>query len=238
MFLNTANLPPQSIEILKNRASKLENLELNSIINLSLLNNSRNKNSQNLKYQKGLIGTTIEKYLGASSQSLAQPDFPNLGETGIELKTIPILYKPNQFPTPKESTYVCVAPSQLKSHYQSWQTCWLRQKLSHVLWIPIQANPEIPLANRKILKPIFWELKNFPELEQQLKIDWEELIAAIQFGQLTDINAAYGVYLQLRPKASNNQLTERYLTHEGHWISIVPRGFYLRPKFTKFIFDN
>ena len=59
MSLNQANIAPESIQKLYTRAQVLENLELQQIIDPSLL--------VNLKYKKGLIGQTIETYLGASA---------------------------------------------------------------------------------------------------------------------------------------------------------------------------
>ena len=39
----------------------------------------------------------------------------------------------------------------------NWHQSWLRRKLSHVLWIPIEADAEIPLAERYIGQARLWK---------------------------------------------------------------------------------
>lgn len=180
-----------------------------------------------MKRAKGWTGLLVEHCLGACAGSLPGPDFPALG---IELKTLPLDHQGK----PRESTYVCtVSPrNDLKT---AWRTSRVRQKLSHVLWITVEALPDMPLAERRIGTPILWR----PDASQEkiLKSDWEELTDMIRRGELDKITARYGQYLQIRPKARNARALQSSAGPEGYPDMTLPRGYYLRAKFTRQILD-
>ncbi len=183
---------------------------------------------ENLKRDKGWQGQLIECYLGASASTLAAPDFMQLG---IELKTLPL----DREGRPKESTYVCTVPLD-NIHNISWESAWLKNKLNHVLWVPIEADANIPLAARTVGNAILWQ----PSLEQTqaLRQDWEELMDMICLGQLEQITAHHGHYLQIRPKAANARALCPATDTEGNRIMTLPRGFYLRTTFTQLILNE
>lgn len=182
----------------------------------------------NLKRDKGTIGQLLEVYLGASAGSKALPDFPELG---IELKTLPVDHNGQ----PLESTYVCLAPMQLTA-IQRWQESWVCQKLSHVLWVPILASRQIPLAERVIGRAFLWR----PSAAQQalLQQDWEELMELLSTGRLAEIRGAHGQVLQLRPKGANSRAVTIAIGSEGQPILALPRGFYLKSQFTRQILQQ
>lgn len=182
----------------------------------------------NLNKQKGWVGNLIETYLGANAGSKAEQDFSNLG---IELKTIPV----NKEGKPLETTFVSVIPL-MANHGVIWETSHVKYKLSKVLWIPIEGERSIPLAERKVGKPILW----IPTLEQeqQLKQDWQELMDMIALGQVEKITARYGTYLQIRPKAANGKALTEAIGENGEIILTRPRGFYLKKSFTSQILQN
>ena len=84
----------------------------------------------------------IEWQLGASAGSRPEQDFPDLG---IELKTIPI----DPQGKPLETTFVCVAPL-IGISGQRWEESNVRNKLSRVLWIPVEGSRTIPVARAEI----------------------------------------------------------------------------------------
>ena len=177
-----------------------------------------------LHHAKGWVGQLIEVALGASAQNQSIPDFP---QWGIELKTIPI----DALGRPKESTYVCTAPT--VSETTHWATSRVRQKLARILWVPIEADPRIPLPERRIGTPILWALP--PEIERILQEDWEELVTLIRLGQTEIISAKMGTYLQLRPKAAHSRILEQRLDAQGQATQSNPKGFYLRTLLTRLI---
>ncbi len=60
----------------------------------------------------------------------------------------------------------------------------------------------------------------------------------IVLGQVELITAKHGEVLQLRPKAANNKaLTEAYGAN-GQPIKTLPRGFYLKTKFTASLLEK
>lgn len=181
-----------------------------------------------LKRDKGWVGQLIETALGARAGSKPEQDFAHLG---IELKTIPI----NRQGEPLETTFVSLAPL-TQNHGITWQTSHVRHKLQRVLWIPVEGERQIPIADRYIGQPILWSPS--PEQEQQLQRDWEELMELIVFGRLNKINATLGEVLQLRPKGKNSKALTNAINMHGEQIQSLPLGFYLRKSFTSQILQS
>ena len=182
----------------------------------------------NLKKNKGWVGQLLEWHLGAPARSKAEQDFKRLG---VELKTIPVSYTGK----PLETTFVCVAPF-TGIQGLTWETSHICNKLSRVLWIPVEGEREIPLAERRVGTPLIWTPDN--EEKAQLKADWEELMEMIVLGQVEKITPRHGQILQLRPKAAHSRvLTEAYGA-SGKTIMTLPLGFYLRTQFTSHILAN
>ncbi len=178
-----------------------------------------------LHYTKGIVGQIFEVYLGANAANKSLPDFIHLG---IELKTIPL----NKNNKPAESTFVCTAPTSITPSLKifSWEESKVLQKLSHVLWVPIQSDKEIPIRERLIGTPFLWQ-PNDDDMKI-LKQDWEELTHMLHLGDIEKLSGKYGQYLQIRPKAANSKVLINALDKYGNSIKVVPKGFYLRAKFT------
>ncbi|ATF91189.1 Methyl-directed mismatch repair protein [Cedecea neteri] len=177
---------------------------------------------KDLKRDKGWIGVLLELWLGASAGSKPEQDFAALG---IELKTIPV----DSLGRPLETTFVCVAPLTGNSGVV-WESSHVRHKLKRVLWIPVEGERQIPLAERHVGSPLLWSPSE--EEEQQLRLDWEELMDLIVLGQVERITARHGEVLQLRPKAANSRALTDAIGADGSPILTLPRGFYLKKNFT------
>lgn len=174
-------------------------------------------------HAKGFVGALVEKLLGASATSKALPDFPELG---IELKTIPV----RRDGRPRESTFVCTI--ELADIADSeWETSRVRTKLAEVLWVPIEADPMVPLPDRRVGTPFLWKLEG-PD-EATLRADWEELASLVGRGQTELITAHLGAALQVRPKARDGRARRRAYDEDGVPYRELPRGFYLRSTFTE-----
>jgi DNA mismatch repair protein MutH len=183
---------------------------------------------ENLKRDKGWVGQLLEWHLGASAGSKPQQDFEALG---IELKSIPVGYNGK----PLETTFVCVAPL-IGVHGLPWDSSHVRNKLSRVLWVPVEGEREIPLASRRVGSPLIWSPSE--QEERQLKADWEELMELIVLGQVEQITARHGEVLQLRPKAANSRVLTDAFGASGKPIKTRPRGFYLRTQFTASLLEK
>ncbi len=179
---------------------------------------------RSLAKAKGFMGQLMEIALGATASSLPEPDFQHLG---IELKTLPL----NANGAPRESTYVCTAPLTLSSEIESWENSRVRKKLAHVLFIPIEADPALPLPLRRIGMPLLWHLD--PTTEAILRQDWEELTHILHLGQIANLSAKIGMYLQIRPKAAHSRILNVGINEEGEAVLQNPKGFYLRTRFTQ-----
>ena len=178
---------------------------------------------KDLRHAKGWVGQLLEWHLGATAGSKPEQDFQELG---IELKTLPI----DQAGKPLETTFVCVTPL-LGITGLRWEESNVRNKLSRVLWIPVEGSRDIPLAARRIATPFIWS----PDVAQeaQLRQDWEELMELVALGRIESITAHHGEVLQLRPKAANGQALTSAIGRQGQLIQTRPRGFYLRTLFTQ-----
>ena len=161
-----------------------------------------------LLHAKGWMGQLIEDCLGASAGSKAKPDFPQLG---IELKTIPLTHSGQ----PKETTYVCTVP--LSEHNSlEWEKSWVRRKLNYVLWLPIEADPDIPVGQRRIGTGLLCHLTT--QQDAALKQDWEEHMELISTGRIDEISAHHGTYLQVRPKAANRNALRDTTNEQGERV--------------------
>ena len=175
-----------------------------------------------LRRHKGFVGGLVERVLGASSGSKAQPDF---AELGIELKTLPI----GRNRRPVESTYVCTAPLSRLAE-QQWEESVVRAKLARVLFVPIEGDRDIAVGARRIGTAWLWS----PTQEQDalLKNDWMELAGAIGRGGVEALTAHLGTVMQVRPKAAHSQIRSLAFDEDGAPMVHNPRGFYLRATFT------
>lgn len=181
-----------------------------------------------LKRDKGWVGMLLETALGAKAGSKAEQDFAHLG---IELKSIPI----NVQGLPLETTFVSLAPL-THNHGITWQSSHVRHKLQRVLWIPVEGERAIPLAERRIGQPILWSPS--PAQELALQRDWEELMDLIVLGDVAKITARHGEVLQLRPKGRNRHSLTNAVNADGETVQSLPLGFYLRKHFTAAILQN
>jgi len=215
--MNIMPTSPASLSELQARSKSLAGMTLGQIaaqLNIPV--------PVNLQKDKGWVGQLLEQALGASAGSKAEPDFPHLG---VELKSLPI----DGSGKPLESTYVCVAPLTGVAGLQ-WAESWVCRKLQHVLWVPILAERQIPLADRMVGSPFLWQPD--PAQYRALQQDWEELMEKIALGGIADIRGAQGKILQLRPKAANSKALTDAVGANGEPIRTLPRGFYLKAGFT------
>lgn len=181
-----------------------------------------------LTRHKGWLGDLVEQALGCDAASLSEPDFVGLG---IELKTVPL----NKHSKVQESTYVCTVPMQSAIGLQ-WQQSCVYRKLRHVLWLPVEADPDIPLAHRCIGQGLLWRAP--AAVLQLLQDDWEEHMERISMGQFEAITAHQGEVLQIRPKGANAKVLCDAIGPDGKIVKTMPRGFYLRPGFTQELFNR
>jgi DNA mismatch repair protein MutH len=178
-----------------------------------------------LRRAKGFVGGLLERALGASAGSRAVPDFPELG---IELKTLPV----DRAGVPVESTFVCTIPLTEIGEVE-WVDSRVRRKLSKVLWIPVEGERALAVGERRIGQALLYVLP--PEDEAVLRADWEELAGVIGRGHVERVTGHLGKYLQIRPKAAHSRARRLGFDADGAPFAALPRGFYLRPAFTRAI---
>jgi DNA mismatch repair protein MutH len=175
---------------------------------------------KDLRRSKGWVGTLLEKALGATGASRAEPDFPRLG---VELKTIPVDEKGR----PIESCFV--ASLDLADADPRWETSAVRKKLARVAWVAVQASPRIPLADRRCGASLLWSPS--PEEEAALRGDYQDIVELLAEG--VRVTARTGRFLQLRPKGRDGKALRWALDEEGAAARTAPRALYLRRSFTE-----
>ena len=171
---------------------------------------------------KGVAGTILERALGATASSRAEPDFVALA---IELTTIPL----DASGKPKESTFVASISLSAMSD-TDWEHSVVHKKLAKVLFVPVEAASTKPLRDRRVGRAYLW----VPTSDEWalLRTDWENLAAMIGRGEVEEITGHLGQVLQVRPKAASGRARRRAPDEEGAVQWTMPRGFYLRPAFT------
>ena len=131
---------------------------------------------------KGWAGQLLERALGASAASRAEPDFQHLG---VELKSLPVDARGR----PRESTFVCTIPLSEIGEVE-WERSRVRRKLRRVLWLPIEAERRLLPAQRHVGEPLLWSPS--AEEESALRFDWEELSGLIGRGAVEAITGHLG----------------------------------------------
>lgn len=206
--------PPRDLPDLTKRAAQLAGVSLRELF----LRAERDMPELSAR-SKGKVGELLEQVLGATAGSRPVPDFPELG---VELKTLPL----DDQGRPRESTFVC-SLSLVDADRLEWSDSPVRSKLAHVLWVPILGEG----AARQVGSPFFW--RPTEEQEAVLRADFEEIVGMIAIGQVEALTAHIGEYLQARPKASHSHVRTRAYGEDDEPIEALPRGFYLRAKFTR-----
>ncbi|HEX7667777.1 MAG TPA: DNA mismatch repair endonuclease MutH [Polyangiaceae bacterium] len=171
---------------------------------------------------KGRPGEIVERALGATGGNAKVHDFPDLA---IELKTIPVT--PNGVPV--ESTYVCTL-ALADADSQEWDSSWVRSKLARVLFVPTIGDGDAAWHERRIGTPMLWS----PTAAQEsiLRGDFEDVVGLVGVGRIEELTAHLGRWLQVRPKAANGSVRTTAYGADHEEIRTVPRGFYLRTRFT------
>jgi DNA mismatch repair protein MutH len=175
-----------------------------------------------LTRHKGWVGQLVERALGAPGSTRAGPDFAGLG---VELKTLPV----DASGAPRESTFVCTLP--LTRSGVPWARSPARAKLGRVLWVPVEADPALPLAARRVGSPLLWSPSAREDAE--LAADWEDLSALLEAGYVESLTAHRGRALQVRPKAADAAQRTWGLDPDREAVRTLPRGLYLRRGFTR-----
>lgn len=209
--------PPLSQEELFDRARSLVGVELEELAR-ALGVDTRGTALRT----KGMPGGILERALGATGGGAKVHDFPELG---VELKTIPV----DTRGVPVESTYVCTL-SLADAEDQEWETSWVKAKLARVLFVPLVTKKESTWRERTVGAPVMWS----PTLGQEdvLRADFDDVVGLIGVGRIEEVTAHLGRWLQVRPKAAHGGVRTTAWGAEGEAIATVPRGFYLRTKFT------
>jgi DNA mismatch repair protein len=172
---------------------------------------------------KGWSGQIVERELGAGDGPGRGQDFAALG---IELKTVPV----DRDLVPRESTAVCqIDPIAIAG--ESWETSYLRQKLSQVLWVGLEVPDDRgSVGDRRVVAVRLWTPS--PDEQALLRADFELFVRTyFRRGHGDAIAGHLGQVLQVRPKGRNAADRRRAFGPSGEPTEIGKCGFYLRPAF-------
>ncbi|MBX2812405.1 MAG: DNA mismatch repair protein MutH [Myxococcales bacterium] len=177
---------------------------------------------------KGWVGQLVEDALGATAGNRAVPDFEALG---IELKTVPV----DPDGRPRESTYITILPLNELAR-ATFRTTSLAKKLNRVLFVPVEAHPQLPLSVRRLGSPFLW----YPTHQhmEALENDWNQFAECIRKNGVDGLGSHLGNILQIRPKGSDARDRTKVHTRGGVTIETMRRGLYLRPRFVQQLFSQ
>lgn len=209
--------PPRTEDELMNRARALTGVTLEAIAH-ALGIDTRGSAVRT----KGMPGGILERALGATGGGSKIHDFPDLG---VELKTVPV----DARGVPIESTYVCTL-SLADADDQEWETSWVRAKLARVLFVPLVTRDDATWRERTVGAPLLWSPT--PNQEAILKGDFDDVVGLVGIGRIEELTAHLGRWMQVRPKAAHGRVRTTAWGADGEAIATVPRGFYLRTRFT------
>ncbi|HEY0838780.1 MAG TPA: DNA mismatch repair endonuclease MutH [Vulgatibacter sp.] len=181
-----------------------------------------------LRRSKGWVGRLVEIALGATAASRAAPDFEALG---VEMKTVPI----DGAGRPKESTFVCSAPLETMGEMR-WEESPVRKKMARVLWVPVEADKDVPLPERRFGMPLLWSPG--AEEKEALRRDWDEFAERVGRGRVEEITAHLGAHLQMRPKGASASSVRWGIDEDGNAIRTLPLAFYLRATFVRAVLER
>ncbi|MBV1908246.1 MAG: DNA mismatch repair endonuclease MutH [Kangiellaceae bacterium] len=210
--------PPRTIAELKERSQRLAGRSMGD-----LAREFQVQIPQDLRVQKGWQGQFIEQCLGADAGNQSRPDFSLIN---VELKTLPIDRQGNV----QESTYVCVVNLN-KNIAEQWRDSAVYHKLQHVLWVPVAHVAGQPIDESIIATPFLWQMSTAEE--SLLRADWEDTMSLVSVGKVHQLNAKLGEVMQVRPKAANSRVLTNVVDERGNPSQTLPRGYYLRAKFTQ-----
>lgn len=183
-------------------------------------------------HAKGFVGQLVERALGGTAENRPEPDFEILG---IELKTVPVAAG-----RIRESTFICTAPLG-EMDEMTWEESPLRHKTRRILWVPVEADEDLPLGVRRIGWPLMWSPD--AETDQKLEADWTRCVEVLkrqpirtERGETLDaaLDPSWGDVVQLRPKGRNAR--SRVRLADGSLTGT--RGFYFRRRFVQALFDG
>jgi DNA mismatch repair protein MutH len=114
---------------------------------------------------------------------------------------------------------------------ESWETSYLRQKLSQVLWVGLEVpDDQGSIGDRQVVTVRLWTPS--PDEQALLRADFELFVRAYFRRGLGDaITGHQGQVLQVRPKGRNAADRRRAFGPAGEPTEIGKCGFYLRPAF-------
>lgn len=221
MLKNFTNIIDNENHLLKHAKSMHDH----SINDLSIKYNIQLKEN---KKNKGYLGNIIENFFGLKNNNKPIKDFDSLG---IELKTIPI----NNRGIPLESTFICSVPL-IKNSGLIWNTSYVRYKINRILWVPIEKNKSTNIREYRVKYPFLWS-PNYEE-EKKIKTDWNEIMDMIVLGKINKINSKYGEVLFVKTKTNSKKNYTQAIGENGQPIFTIPKGFYLRKKFTYLLINK
>jgi DNA mismatch repair protein MutH len=93
-------------------------------------------------------------------------------------------------------------------------------------------------AGAEAIEVDYAELPVVASLDAALAADYDEIMGLVGIGRIEDVTAHLGEHLQIRPKARDGSARTLTFGREGEHISTVPRGFYLRTRFTEHVLNS
>jgi DNA mismatch repair protein MutH len=96
--------------------------------------------------------------------------------------------------------------------------------------VPTLGASELAWPERTIGEPLLWSPTS--EQEAVLRGDFDDVVGLVGVGRIEELTAHRGRWMQVRPKAAHGRVRTAAFGPGGERIETIPRGFYLRARFT------
>ncbi|WP_077306388.1 Sau3AI family type II restriction endonuclease [Terribacillus halophilus] len=178
-----------NIEDLMDKAQQAEGKTFGEIDTTGRIKNLRSK---------GTLGNIIEEsFFGYEINSVAKPDFENLG---VELKVTPFKKNKNGTYSSKERLVLNII-DYMEEFKKTFETSSFMSKAAKMLIMLYKHEQDIPISDYKIFKAF---LNEFPEEDLSvMRRDWETIVSRIKNGEAHLISEADTMYLSACTKGAN-----------------------------------
>lgn len=180
--------------------------------------------------RKGKVGLIYESYFGIHPGNDERPDFV---ESGVELKTVPLIKGKRGRLRIKERTVISMI-NYMRIVNESWETASVRKKLKRILFIFFVVDPGRPESEYVTKEVFLWSPTAMDEIF--FRVDWTEVQVKVKEGKAHELSEADSVYLAaVRKGAGKGKDTQKQPFND---ISAPSRAFALKQCFTKMLLEK
>lgn len=216
-----------SVDSIYDFAKKLTGKSLSELVDVpGGIDNSRNR---------GDLGSLIEKYFfGFVPPNTHEPDFPDAGEFGVELKTTGVKKIKGKYRAKERLVMTMIDYKKIID--EKWENSVFYKKCRLLLILFYLYEKDIPVQNRKfVLDPLLYSF--LTRDEEVIRRDWETIKDKIVSGKAHELSEGDTIFLGACRKGSGGA-SEKLRSQPKSTIKAKARAFSFKPEFLNSILDE